>query len=103
MKTELHICYICASGIGPAHVCCLVGGSVLSPSKGPGLLILLAFLYSFYPFGELNPSPNTSIRLPELHPIFDCESLYLFQSAAGWRLSENSHARLLPASITEYH
>ena len=34
--------------------------------------------------------------------MFGCESLHLFLSAAGWSLSEDSYARLLSASITEY-
>jgi hypothetical protein len=28
MTIELDICYICVEGLGPAHVCSLVGGSV---------------------------------------------------------------------------
>jgi hypothetical protein len=34
MKIELHICYICAEVLGPAHVCSLVG-SVSERPKGP--------------------------------------------------------------------
>ena len=35
--------------------------------------------------------------------MFVFGSLYLFQSAAGWSLSEDSYAMLLHISITEYH
>ena len=35
-------------------------------------------------FGDLNCSPNLSIRVPKLHSLFGCGSLHLFQSAAGW-------------------
>ena len=28
MKTKMHICYICAGGLGPVHICSLVGVSV---------------------------------------------------------------------------
>lgn len=34
--------------------------------------------------------------------IFDYGSMYLFQSAAEWNLSENSYAKLLSASLTLY-
>ena len=40
------------------------------------------------PFRTFNPSPNSSVRISELHPIFGCGYLYLFQAAAGWSLSE---------------
>jgi hypothetical protein len=32
--------------------------------------------------------------------MFSCGSLHLFPLTAGWSLSEDSYARLLPASIT---
>ena len=35
--------------------------------------------------------------------MFGCGPLCRIQSAAGWILSEDSYARLLSASITEYH
>jgi hypothetical protein len=53
------------------------------------------------PFRALNPSPNSYIRVPKLHPMFGCGSLCLSESAARWNLSEDSHARLLSVSITE--
>jgi hypothetical protein len=33
MKTELHTCYICVEGLGPAHVCSLVGDLVSESSQ----------------------------------------------------------------------
>ena len=33
--------------------------------------------------------------------MIGCGSLHLFQSGAGWRLSEDSYAKLLSASITK--
>jgi hypothetical protein len=35
-------------------------------------------------FWSLNSSPNTSIRLPELHLMFDCGFLHLFQLMCLW-------------------
>jgi hypothetical protein len=55
------------------------------------------------PFRAFNLSPNSSKRDPALHPVFDRGYLHLFQSAAKWRVSEDSHARLLSASITAHH
>jgi hypothetical protein len=51
-------------------------------------------------FQAFNPSPNSSIRVSELCPMLGWQSLHLFQSAAGWSLSEDSYARLLSACIT---
>jgi hypothetical protein len=38
MKTKVLICYICVGGLGPAHACFLVGGSVSVSSYGPRLV-----------------------------------------------------------------
>ena len=38
METVLHICYICARGLGPAHVYSLIGGSVYESSQGSRLV-----------------------------------------------------------------
>jgi hypothetical protein len=38
MKTKLHICCICAVGIGPAHAHSLVGGSVCVRPYGSRLV-----------------------------------------------------------------
>jgi hypothetical protein len=37
MKTKWHICYICVEGLGPAHACSLVGGSVSGSRRGSRL------------------------------------------------------------------
>ena len=61
-------------------------------------------LESLFPPGPSILSPT----LPHVFPssvyslVFGCGSLHLFWSAAGWSLSEDNYARLLPASITEY-
>ena len=55
------------------------------------------------PFGGYNPFSYSSIRVPKLHLLLGCGYLYLSKSVTGKRLSEDSHARLLSASITEYH
>lgn len=52
------------------------------------------------PFGFLNPSLNSSIKLPELNIMFGCRSLHLFLSAIKWSLSEDSYVRLMPVRIT---
>ena len=41
--------------------------------------------------------------MPKLQPLFGCGFPHPSVSAAGWSLSEESHARLLSASLTEYH
>jgi hypothetical protein len=96
MRIGLHICYICVGNLGPAHVCSLVGGAV-SESPQWSRLVDTQFVFCGVPIstGVLDPSPRNSIRVPELHPMFGCGSLHLFQSAAGWSVSEDSNARLL--------
>jgi hypothetical protein len=101
MKIKLNICYICA-GVQPMYALWLAVQSLGAP-KGPGYLILLVFCGVPVLFLSLNPSPNSSIRLPKLHLMFGCESLYLFPLAAGWSLSNGSYAGLLSGSIAEYH
>ena len=52
MKIEVHICYICARGLGLARAHCLVGGSVSRNPKGPSWLTLglpVEFLPSLAP------------------------------------------------------
>ena len=44
METKLHICYICAEGLGPAPACSLVGGSGSVSPHGPRLLDPLGLL-----------------------------------------------------------
>ena len=69
----------------------MVGGSDSEGPKAPGELILIFFLWSFYPLQGLKSShpPNSSIRVFKLHSLFVDGSLHLSESAAGWSLSEN--------------
>jgi hypothetical protein len=53
--------------------------------------------------GSFNLSSLSSIGFPKLLLMSDCGSLYLFLPVAGWRLSGGSHARILSASLAEYH
>lgn len=69
-------------------------GSRLVVSFGYGVLILSE---------SLNPFPDSSTRLSQIHLLFVCGTLHLFYPAVGWRLSENSYTRMLSASITECH
>jgi len=86
-------------GLSLVYVCSLVGCSIYGNSQkcrsvGP-------------PVGFPSPSqysiPNSSIRILKLHSMFGYKYLVLFQSAAGWSLSEDSYARLLSANIIEYN
>jgi hypothetical protein len=57
-----------------------------------------------FPFGGcFNLSLNSFIKVPKLHPLFGCRFLHPSESAAGWGLLDESHARLLSARITQYH
>jgi hypothetical protein len=79
---------VCVGGCGPACVYSLVGGSDSESPKGPGKLTLLLSLWCSFPipFGACNPSSYSSIRVPKLHPLFDCGCLHLSESL----LSETS-------------
>jgi hypothetical protein len=80
------------AGVQPMHALWFVVQSLRVPRvQVSGLLV---FLWSPYPFGAHSPSSCSSIRVPKLHPLV--VSQYLAESAAGWSLSEDSHARLLP-------
>lgn len=67
--------------------------------KGPDS-IFLPVEFLFPPHPSVLPL-NSSAKPRELHLMFGSVFLHLFQSEAGWRLLEESHARLLFASITE--
>ena len=91
-------------GVGPAHVCSLVGVSVSGSPQRSRLVDSVGLLV------ESRSSSGPSIIPPtppqdssELHLILGCGSPNLFPSAVGWSLSEDSFARLLSANITEYH
>ena len=95
--------YTYAGGFRPAHVCTLVGGSSLGSLKGPGLLILLVFLWSPYPLWV----PQSFLKL--FHKtLWSPYNVWLWVSASVsvscWcSLSKNSYARHLSSSTTEYH
>lgn len=55
------------------------------------------------PPGSKNPSYPSSSGVKSLYLIIAYGSLCLFPSVAGWNLSDDGYARLLCASITEYH
>ena len=96
----LHMCGGPRSNLGYS----LVGGSDSGSPQGSRLIDSVGLLVeSLSFFWSLNPSPNSSIRLPELHLMLGCGSLHLFPLAAGWSLLENSYAKLLCVSIIEYH
>jgi hypothetical protein len=81
MKTILQMCYmyVGCGGIGPAHVCSLLGGSVCGNPQGYRLVDSVGLLIeSLFPL-------CSSVLLP-LHKfslIFGCGSLHLFWSSAG--------------------
>jgi hypothetical protein len=84
MDTELYICYICAGGLGPAHVCSLVGSSVSESSQRSRLVDTVGPPVGFsFPSGPSVLPSNSSIRVPDFSPMFGCGYLQLFQSAAG--------------------
>jgi hypothetical protein len=104
MKAKVHIYYVhVCGGLGLACLCSLVGDSDSESPKGPGYMTLLIFLWSSYPLQVCSPSSYSPLGLSELHLLFNCRCLHLSESAAGWSLSEDSLARYLSASTTEYH
>lgn len=96
--------YICVWGLGPVYAWSLVGALMSAGSPGPRLVGSIGFLVTL--LKPLGPSvlpvtlPQGSLySLYSLHcPVFGCEAQWLFGSAAGWSLSEDSYARLLSAS-----
>ena len=51
------LCYICARGHRPAHVCSLVGGLVSGSSEEPGLVDTLGLLWGCHPLQLLHSFP----------------------------------------------
>ena len=70
--------------------------------QGSRLVHSVDLLVVSYPDRGCNLSSHSSIRVPKLHLSFGCGYLYLFESVVGWSLTEDSHAKLLSESITEY-
>lgn len=76
--------------------------SLSEPKKDPDQWTSLVFLCSPIScspisFRALTLSPNSLIRGPTHHSIFECGSMYLFQSDAGWNFSVDSQT-----PITKY-
>ena len=94
MEAEQYICYICVGRPRSSLCRLLVRGSVAKILQGSRLVDSVDL-----PMAFLSPSPNSSIRVTKLHSMFACGSLHLSESAAGWNLSKDSHARFLSASI----
>jgi hypothetical protein len=104
MKTKLHICYLCVGRPRSSPcVCSLVGGLVSESPQRSRLVDSIGLPVEFLSLRGHNPSSCSSIRVTNLHALFGCGFIHLSESAAGWNLSEDSHARLLSASTTEYH
>lgn len=102
MKIKLHICYICV-GRPRSNLCMFFGwwfrlwepqGSRWVDSVGLPIKIPIPFVISFFLLFH---------KSSQVCPLFGCVCLGLSESTVGWSLSEDSHARLLSASITEYH
>ena len=80
-----------------AHVCFLVGVSFSERSE-----VQVSWHCWFscgipIPFMAINPSPNSSIKVPDLHPMFGSGFL---PSVWVSCLLGNSYSRLLPTSLT---
>ena len=98
-----HLLHVCQ---GPWFRLCLLFGWWLSLWELPRswLVDTITFPVKFLsPSEPPTPSPNSSIRVPNLHAMFGHGYLLVFQSAAEWSLSEDSYVRLLSASMTECH
>lgn len=86
--------------LGPVHAQYCIGDSVSESLQDSRLVDSVGLLME-----SLSP-PFPSI-LPHCCPtelcLFGCGSLYLFWSAVGWSLSEDSYAKLQSAIITVHH
>jgi hypothetical protein len=87
MKTKLYICINVRVGLGSDHVCSLVGGSVSGSPQGSRLCDSVGLPVEFLsPLGSsVLPATLPQDFLNSVCLMFDCGSLHLFLSAAGWR------------------
>ena len=81
----------------------LVDGSVSVSLYGLRLVSYVALLVESVTPLALSILPRSCTKLLEFCLIFRCGSLHLFPSASGRRLREDSHARILSASVAKYH
>ena len=88
--------------VGPWPTLCLLFGWWVTLWESPSVQVSwLAGSSNRLPVPLQALNPFSSKRLPETCPMIGSGSLHLFQSGAGWRLSEDSYAKLLSASITK--
>jgi hypothetical protein len=78
-----YLLHMWGQGLGPAHACSLISGSVSESLQGSRLVDSVGLSVEFYPLLGHNPSSYSSIRVPKLHLLFGCGSLHLFPMAAG--------------------
>jgi len=93
------LCYISTGGLGLAHLCSLVGGSVSGSSWVQVSRLGWSFCGVAISLRAFSPSPNSSTGISELCPVFVCGYLHLSQSAAGESLSEGRSAMQAQHSI----
>ena len=83
MKTKLHICRICAEGLGLSHVCFLVGGSMSLGPYGPRIVKFIVFHGDLDHSGSFVLCFTSSTGFPQFCLRFGYGCLYLFSSVAG--------------------
>ena len=84
----------------------MFGGSDSGSSQGSRFVESFGLHVEFPSTSGPSILPLSSINVTDLHLMFGCGYLHLFQSAAGYEdryLSEDRYAMLLSVSITEYH
>ena len=89
--SELFICYICGDR-GRFSLCELFGWWFIT-WEPQGFMLVEDFWSLFglpIPFRALTPYCNSSIGVPNMHPVLGCWWLYLSKSAAGWRINFGS-------------
>lgn len=84
-----------------ANICFLVGGSVCETLQEPRLIESVDLPAEFLSSSGPSHLPQLFHNVPDLCPLFGCGCMHLFQSDAGWSLSEHSYARLLVCKHTE--
>ena len=103
MKSKLHICFICAEGLGLSHACSLVG-SLVSVSFH-GFRVVDSVDYLVMSLTSLAPSilPPLFPRFPKVHLMFCCGYLHQFASVTGSIVSDDIYTKLLSTRIVDYH